>query len=68
MYKFNKAATLNFVPKTDIDKHISAKIFTSKKEMEDFFLTNVDYMMKDQSNAVTKKNFFHAFNYIHPIV
>ena len=31
-------------------------------------MVNVNYMMKDQSNAVDDKTFFHAFNYIHPVV
>lgn len=65
-YNFNIAATMNILPKVDVNIHIAPKQFTSIEELTNYFTVNVNYLMRGASTSVDEKSYFHQFNYIHP--
>jgi hypothetical protein len=65
---FNFAFTRNVLPEINIAKHLSPKIFTSIDDLNNFFLLNVNSMMKDASTNVTFKSQFHKLNTLLPYV
>lgn len=68
MNLFNQAVTKQLFPQIDVTDPLAPKQFLSVKELEDYFLNEVDYYFQDQSEKVTHKAYFHQFNHIVPFV
>lgn len=66
MNNFNLAVTQSLLPQIDTDKNLAPKQFISKKELNEYFLYNVDYLFKDASDQIENKAYFHKFNFIIP--
>lgn len=68
MNLLNQAVTKQLFPHIDITDPLAPKQFLSIKELEDYFLNDVDYYFQDQSEKVEDKAYFHQFNHIVPFV
>ena len=62
------AVTQSLLPQIDIKKNLAAKQFVSKKELNDYFLNNMNYLFRDASDAIENKAYFHKFNHIIPFM